>query len=280
MEIKVKCVAYSGIAATLLIDGATAHSTFQIPIPLHEHSTCNVSRQTYRARDLASTTVFIWDEASMVPGLALKAVDRLLKDKTRVDTPFGAKFMFVGGDFRQVLPVIPKASREHIVNSTLKNSLLWHHFQQFHLVTNMRATRHLRYRAFADWLLRIGDGREPCNENDQITLPPEVHLPSNTLQEMVDATFPQGPNGDPEYMAKRCCLTPKNVDSHVINDLVLHKLPGNRKTYFSVDKVVTDDEHEAALYTMEFLNSMTPSGMPLHKLELKASCNLRNYFFQ
>ena len=278
MEIKVKCVAYSGIAATLLIDGATAHSTFQIPIPLHEHSTCNVSRQTYRARDLASTTVFIWDEASMVPGLALKAVDRLLRDITRVDAPFGGKFMFLGGDFRQVLPVIPKASREHIVNSSLKNSLLWRHFQQFHLVTNMRATRDVHYRAFAEWLLRIGDGREPSNENDQITLPPEVHLPSNTLQEMVDATFPQGPNGDPQYMAKRCCLTPKNINSHVINDLVLQKLPGNKKTYLSIDKVVTDDAHEAAVYTMEFLNSMTPSGMPLHKLELKASCDLTNYF--
>ena len=130
MEIKVKCMAYSGIAATLLIDGATAHSTFQIPIPLHEYSTCNVSRQTYRARDLASTTIFIWDEASMVPGFALKAVDRLLKDTTRVDNPFGGKFMFLGGDFRQVLPVIPKVSREHIVNKSLKNSVLWPNFQQ------------------------------------------------------------------------------------------------------------------------------------------------------
>ena len=33
LGIKVKCMAYSGIASTLLIIGATAHSAFQIPIP-------------------------------------------------------------------------------------------------------------------------------------------------------------------------------------------------------------------------------------------------------
>ena len=42
LGIKVKCMAYSGIASTLLINGATAHSTFQIPIPLWPDSTCNI----------------------------------------------------------------------------------------------------------------------------------------------------------------------------------------------------------------------------------------------
>ena len=36
-------VAYFGIAADLLCGGATAHSTFQIPIPIEDHSTCNIS---------------------------------------------------------------------------------------------------------------------------------------------------------------------------------------------------------------------------------------------
>ena len=42
LGIKMKCMAYSGIASTLLINGATAHSTFQIPIPLLHKSVCNV----------------------------------------------------------------------------------------------------------------------------------------------------------------------------------------------------------------------------------------------
>ena len=100
LGIQVKCMAYSGIASTLLINGATAHSTFQIPIPLLPNSTCNIKRQSARAQMLRDTTIFIWDEASMIPANALKAVDVLLRDITQVDRPFGGKFMFLGGDFK------------------------------------------------------------------------------------------------------------------------------------------------------------------------------------
>ena len=110
-------MAYSGIASTLLINGATAHSIFQIPIALLPDSTCNVKRQNARAEMLRQTTIFMWDEASMIP--ALKAVDLLLRDITQVPYPFGGKFMFLGGDFRQVLPVVPRAGREHINLSSI-----------------------------------------------------------------------------------------------------------------------------------------------------------------
>eukprot|EP00794_Sanderia_malayensis_P017120 gene17120-biopygen14739 len=108
---KVKCVAYSGIAATILNNGRTAHSTFQIPIPLLNNSTCNIKAQSLRAQQLRDTTLFIWDEVSMIPATALKSVDRLLRDITKIDRPFSAKYFMLGGDFRQVLPVIKKAGR-------------------------------------------------------------------------------------------------------------------------------------------------------------------------
>ena len=107
LGIKVKCMAYSGIASTLLINGATAHSTFQIPIPLLPNSVCNIRCQSARAQILRETTIFIWDEASMIPANALQAVNVLLRDITQINKPFGGKFMFLGGDFRQVLPVVP-----------------------------------------------------------------------------------------------------------------------------------------------------------------------------
>ena len=270
MEIKVKCVAFSGIASTLLIDGATAHSTFQIPIPLDNESTCNIKRGTVRAQDLSSTSVFIWDEASMIPADAINAVDRLMKDLLISQQPFGGKFFILGGDFRQVLPVIRRAGREITVSSSLKSSRLWSHFQQFHLLTNMRATQNEHYARFCQWLLRIGDGTEPfVDEQNNIMLPEEILLQSNTLQDLIRHVYPQGPNNDPDYMAKRCCLTPKNDDSHAINHMVLQQLPGETITYFSIDSIVTDDESEATAYPVEYLNSITPNGMPLHKLELK-----------
>ena len=87
-------MAYSGIASTLLINGATAHSTFQIPIPLLPDSTCSIKRQSARAQILRETTIFIWDEASMIPADALKSGDVLLRDITQVNRPFGGKGRF------------------------------------------------------------------------------------------------------------------------------------------------------------------------------------------
>ena len=201
--------------------------------------------------------------------MALTKVDMLLRDLTRTDAPFGGKFIFLGGDFRQVLPAMQRARREQIVNNNLKKSPIWNLFEQFRLVTNMRANKDQDYGEFADWLLRIGDGQELTNEDDNITPPQQVLLQSNTLPYLINFTYTQGPNGDPVYMAKRCCLTPKNISSHVINNLVLDRLPGSKRTYLSVDIVITENQYISATVTTEFINSMTPSGMPLHKLDLK-----------
>ena len=63
----------------------------------------------------------------MIPADALKAVDVLLRDITQVNRPFGGKYMFLGGDFRQVLPVVPRAGREGTVRQCIKYSHLWAH---------------------------------------------------------------------------------------------------------------------------------------------------------
>ena len=57
-------------------------SKFQVPIPLLPESTCNISRQSQCATDLLATTVFIWDEASMISARTFNVVDHLLKDLT------------------------------------------------------------------------------------------------------------------------------------------------------------------------------------------------------
>ena len=66
-------VASSGIAAGLLCGVTTAHSKFQIPIPITEHSTCNISRQSYRAEKIRGTSLIIWDEAPMMDNESLSA---------------------------------------------------------------------------------------------------------------------------------------------------------------------------------------------------------------
>jgi hypothetical protein len=52
-------VASSGIASLLLNGGRSAHSTFKIPIPMHENSTCGVSIQSECAKLLQKANLII-----------------------------------------------------------------------------------------------------------------------------------------------------------------------------------------------------------------------------
>ena len=77
----------------------------------------------------------------MVHRHMLEALERTLHDLTKKDLPFGGKVIVLGGDFRQVLPVVKRASRPQIVEACLKRSLIWKHFQILHLRENMRIRR-------------------------------------------------------------------------------------------------------------------------------------------
>ena len=97
---------WTGITASLLPNGRTVHSRFMLPVPILETSISSIRRNSMKAEEIKKTEVFIWDEAPMAPSYALKAVDILLRDIMNINTPFGGKIMILGGDFRQVLPVI------------------------------------------------------------------------------------------------------------------------------------------------------------------------------
>ncbi|KAF8235242.1 hypothetical protein L208DRAFT_1542479, partial [Tricholoma matsutake] len=55
----VLCVASSGIAALLLKGGRTAHSTFKISIPIHESSTCGLSKTSKHAELICAADLVI-----------------------------------------------------------------------------------------------------------------------------------------------------------------------------------------------------------------------------
>jgi hypothetical protein len=47
-----------------------------------------------------------------------------LDDAQAIEKIFGGKTMVLGGDFRQILPVVPKGGRKDIVNAPLLRSHL------------------------------------------------------------------------------------------------------------------------------------------------------------
>jgi hypothetical protein len=48
---------------------------------------------------------------------------------------FGGKIMVLGGDFQQILLVVPKGGQEDIVNASLPRSHIWQHVTilRFHI---------------------------------------------------------------------------------------------------------------------------------------------------
>jgi ATP-dependent DNA helicase PIF1 len=64
---------------------------------------------------LRESKLILWDEAPMAPKYALDALDLLLRDIMQCDRPFGGKVVVLGGDFRQVLPVVRHASRAQLI---------------------------------------------------------------------------------------------------------------------------------------------------------------------
>ena len=261
---KVLCVAWSGIAATLLPHGRTVHTAFKLPVPVNEvNRSSTMSIQSKEAKMLKDIDVIIWDEAPMSHKIALEAVDLLLRDIMQSSQPFGGKQMVLGGDFRQIPPVVPKGSRSDTINASIKQSVLWSHFHVFGLSQNMRAEGQTDW---ADLLLKIGNGS--TTSNDHLVIP-HTMICNGGIDKMIEEIFGDFANVNSQDLIDRVILSTKNNDTLEINNKVLQVFPGEKKVYHSIDEVVCDDSVDKNNFPVEFINTLTPSGYPPHKLPLK-----------
>ena len=273
-------VAFSGIAALLLPGGRTVHSRFNLPIEFDETTMGNIKRGTDIAEVLQKTKLFIWDEAPMANKKVLECVHRTLQDVVNSDEPFGGKIIVFSGDYRQILPVLPRASRAQIVASVLNRSPLWQNVHVHHLTENERVkqvgaktgkTKELQH--FADTLQQIGDGTYPIAHQlapDLIRIPDDWLSKSTNLEEFVQEAFPHMQHNfdDDDFLKGRAILTPKNKDAQEINNIILHKLPDPEvATFISIDE--NKPSASGFNYNEEVLNSLDPSGLPLHMLQIK-----------
>ncbi|CAG8661536.1 18179_t:CDS:2 [Rhizophagus irregularis] len=256
-------VASSGIAALLLSGGRTAHSRFKIPLKIDEFSTCNISRNSQLACLINAAKLFIWDEAPMM------------------HKPFGGKVFVFGGDFRQILPVIPHSRRADIVLASLTQSSLWSHIKVMKLSTNMRlqqtsdSVENLKQKEFAEFLLKIGDGTYTINPGTEnmITLPSNIVIIKGTLRNLIDFVYPDLVNncGNADYMVSKAILTPKNINVDIISDIIMDQLPGEFVSYPSADYINLPEDavEQPQLYSPEFLRSLRIPELPPGELKLK-----------
>ncbi|XP_029144547.1 uncharacterized protein [Arachis hypogaea] len=258
--------ASSGIAATLLPGGRTAHSRFKIPINAEPSSICNISKQSDLAKLIRQTTAIIWDEAPMANKESVQSLDRTLRDILANDMPFGGKVMVMGGDFRQVLPVVPKGSKSQMISASIVKSQLWASTKILHLRQNMRSSND---HVFAEYLMRIGDGIEPTIHEDFVRIQANMAIPwegETSLHKLIEEIFPnlQSHGWDASYMVERAILTPKNHDVQQLNDIIINQFPGEERNLVSFDEVEGDANN---LYQQEYLNSVSTGGFPPHVLK-------------
>ena len=265
--------ATSGVAASIMPGGRTAHSRFKIPLSCDDGASCSFTKQSGTAKLLRMTSLILWDEATMTKRQAVEALDNSMRDiMGRRDRPFGGKTVVFGGDFRQVLPVVRRGSRGQIIDATLRSSHLWKGMRQLRLVTNMRAHNDTW---FAEYLLRVGNGTEEADDQGNIRLPEDICVPStgedDDLEKLIDHVFPSLDDNmsDPNYMTSRAILSTTNDNVDKINIRMIERFKGEEVIYHSFDSA-EDDPY--GYYAPEFLNGLTPNGLPPHVLKLKLNC--------
>ncbi|XP_049394651.1 uncharacterized protein LOC125858930 [Solanum stenotomum] len=161
----------SGVVATILPRGRIAHSRFGIPLQENETTMTNKSKQGGGAKLITQAKLLIWDEEHMAKRHTIETVDRSFRDIMDSDIPFGGKVMVFGGDFHQVLPIVPKSTRAKKVDASLVRSYLWPLMEKIQLSTNMRARADT---TFSEFLLRIGNGEETTVNDNLVAVPVQM----------------------------------------------------------------------------------------------------------
>ncbi|KAM3303556.1 hypothetical protein P3S67_014586 [Capsicum chacoense] len=163
----------------------------------------------------------------------IETVYRSFRDILDVAEPFGGKVTIFGGDFHQVLPVIPKSTKAEIVNAS--------------------------------------NGEEPTTRDDLVLLPKQLVIEnkssSTTEVGLVDQILPSLDKNAScaKYMTERAILASKNEYVDQLNKMLISRFPGESITFLSFDSVEDDTNN---YYQEEYLNTLTPSGLPPHRYAL------------
>jgi hypothetical protein len=220
----------------------------------HLDSMCSFTKQSGTAELLRRVSLIIWDEVAMTKRQCVETLDRSLQDIMECSLPFGGKVMVFGGDFRQVLPVVPRGTRAQVTDATLQRSYLWDKIKKIRLSQNMRAQSDPW---FSQYLLRIGNGTEETIGDDYVRLPVDIVIGyTNTdvaVNTLIFSVFPSlGEHAtSAAYMSGRAILSTKNEHVDRLNAMMIERFPSEEKVYHSFDTVVDDPSNH---FPIDFLN--------------------------
>ena len=147
-------------------------------------------------------------------------------------------------------------------------SPIYQKFKEFKLTQNMRTDE--AELEFSEYILGLGNGiEENITEISEYTIMiPNKYLVANS-NTLIEKVFPDltKQSADCKLLIKGTIYTPLNTNMKKLNAVCISRFPGSRKTYLSSDTLLQSDQQDSI--PAEFLNSLTPSGMPDHELVLK-----------
>ena len=165
---------------------------------------------------------------------------------------------------------------------SIKKSTLWNCFKgienQFSFTINMRLEQvrdvqeHYKLEQFQTFLMSLGKGNLPVNDDGNINLPEELVASGFQVEEnMQDAAIEyvygdiNGQVNDIKYMMSNVIICPHNRNVKMINNKVVDMLETTEYTSYSSD-TSTD---ECLELSEEVLNTFEVPGLPSHELRIK-----------
>ncbi|EFO96653.1 hypothetical protein CRE_02649 [Caenorhabditis remanei] len=264
---KVGTVSHAGIAASLLPNGCTAHRKFSIPLEVSDGMNCGIVLGSEEASALRALSAVIWDEVCMSDRRIVSAVDNLFRDLHDSLLPFGGILIIMGGDWRQILPIVQGVRDQGVIPYILKNCEdIWNRVETFHLTINQRAIDDPDYSRL---ILEIGDGSNYVHEKRQMVSIPDKLILTGTDTNLVDWVFPDV--NTYKLVESSAVLTVDNRTALRINEYILDKLNGELREFASID---TADKDNALNVDPAIFATETPAGMPPHRLRLKVGAQI------
>jgi len=277
----VKVCASTGIAATLLINGATAHSTFGIPNDVTDSTPSTVEFEKAFAANLRKIDVIIIDEISALHKNAFAFIDRQMKAAMAFPLktyPFGGKVVVTGGDWKQLMPVEKRAGPLDQLNASVKFSEIFRDFETIRLTTNMRVA--VGEQEFVSFLRNVGNGLNYIDDTEFVEMPDEniTALPiDNLISFCSDERWLANSLSHGFDLCSSAILSPTNATVDYINNEILKKMPTDEFIYVGSDFVIGEGPLDRLSVhisdtCIEQIHEMNPPRMPPYKLHLKVGC--------
>ena len=174
------------------------------------------------------------------------AVNRTLNDICGIADSqgfFGNIPILLGGDFAQILPVVPRGNRAATVAASIQNSKLWSQFKVLSLTTNIRVQNGEHNLDFATWLAKMS--YEPSMYG-LVPLPNYIKSVTS-ITELIDFVYPNAivriAVQNYTVCGDCCILVFRNYTIAEFNDRVLQSLSGTLHTLHSIDSADVNDQN-------------------------------------